>query len=95
MKRLFEFSVVTAVCGPAGLATVGGDAKRRLGQTSGVTVVRSIRQKCETTASATEFHGITVTCTEPGANEATYTVSYGTHSLTFTLKYPGAKCLVH
>lgn len=48
-----------------------------------------------TTASAVSYHGITVTCTEPGANEATYTVSYGTHSFTFTLKYPGAKCLVH
>ena len=68
--------------------------KRLLAILSVVTVC-AVSGLATTTASATEFHGITVTCTEPGANEATYTVSYGTHSLTFTLKYPGAKCLVH
>ncbi len=51
-----------------------------------------------TTASAVSYHGVEVTCIEPlgpNGNEAQYTVTYGTHSFTFTLKYPGAKCLVH
>jgi hypothetical protein len=44
-------------------------------------------------ASAVNIHGVEVTCSQ-GTNEATYTVTYQGKSYSFTLKYPGAKCLV-
>jgi type 1 fimbria pilin len=51
-------------------------------------------------AGTVTFHGVTVSCVktpdadqdEPTAGDATYTVTYGTHS--FTFKIPDATCLV-